>query len=231
MKAFLVLGFFAIACTAGAADFRPPPGCETYMTIQSRGCEVSNYYRCEADQPGHQWRVDFGINGKSYQSKTDSEARWLESFSYSEQLAEQIDSEPDPASLTGLLATSRDTYDFYLTNSARQRLHVVGYDKLTGEEVVIDGVTLKRTEFSLEQTDDFGNLVRRIKGSEYVYPDERTFIGGTSTFELSTGETFPVDGTPKDFIFPGQPGFGSTVPLYECSDMMSSLDALTEDRS
>lgn len=46
----LTLGLLA-ALPAEAGSFTPPEGCETFLTVQARGCRVSNHYRCEADAP------------------------------------------------------------------------------------------------------------------------------------------------------------------------------------
>ena len=48
--------------------------------MQSQGCYVANYYRCEADAPGDQWRVDFDQQGLFYMSKIDAETQWIESY-------------------------------------------------------------------------------------------------------------------------------------------------------
>jgi hypothetical protein len=31
----------------------------------------------------------------------------------------------------------------------------------------------------------------------------------------------PVDGSPRQFIFPGEPGFFSTEPIFDCEATMS----------
>ena len=34
----------------------------------------------------------------------------------------------------------------------------------------------------------------------------------------------PVDGTPRQFVFPGEPGFFTTEPIFDCDATMSGLD-------
>ena len=39
--------------------------------------------------------------------------------------------------------------------------------------------------------------------------------------DLGDGQWLPIDGSPVDFTFPGEPGFASTQPLFDCDAMMS----------
>ncbi len=39
---------------AAAATFTPPEGCTLELTVQSRGCSVTQYYHCSADAEGDQ---------------------------------------------------------------------------------------------------------------------------------------------------------------------------------
>ena len=42
----------ATAQSAMPGVISPPPGCTGWLTVQSRGCRVSNHYRCDADGSG-----------------------------------------------------------------------------------------------------------------------------------------------------------------------------------
>jgi hypothetical protein len=92
----------------------------------------------------------------------------------------------------------------------------------------IDNLPLRRTEFAFTETDGDGNFVRSVKGHEYVSDTFNRFFGGVYIVEEANGERYPADASPLDFILPGEPGFGSTIPLYECRDMMSSLETPME---
>jgi hypothetical protein len=230
----LFLGLLVVPAGLQAADFTAPAGCETFLTVQETGCEVGIYYRCSADPVGHQWRIDFGINGRTYETLIDREARWLKAYSPMTGVAKVIQpGEPDPASFSGLVATGYDSMEFTQLDTDGVTHHYKGYDRLTGETVVIDGQTLKRTEFEVTEWDGEGNFVRRVKGNEYISEEFGRFFGGQSMIEDWTGESYPSDSTPIDFILPGEPGFGSTVPLYQCNEMMSGLftnDGGTDDQ-
>lgn len=194
--------------------FYPPDGCTAELTVQSRSCSLSNIYTCEADQPGENWRVEFDVDGPFFISKIDYETQWLESYDLfptsREVLVQPAD---DPASLTELLETGTDAYDFVQRGEAGP-VRVVGFDRLTGEEVVIDGEPLLVTEFTARHETTDGVMLE-VTGSEYVSVRHRRFIAGTYKGEGANG-AYEIDKTPVDFIYPGEPGFFSKTPLYDC---------------
>lgn len=225
----LVLALTMLSSPALAGTFTPPEGCTAHLTIQSRGCSVSHFYTCEADPKGNQWRADFGYEGQFYESMIDSETQWLESYEVdpygaAPRVKETLDPNPqDPASFSELLETGLDSFDFNLTKETGEKTRVTGFDKLTGKEAVIDGVTLKQTEFEYTQTDSEGKVLRHAKGHEFVSEDYRTFLSGQSEWEAEDGSWTVFNGAPITFILPGEPGFGATKPLFECDGEMSSL--------
>ncbi|WP_299728088.1 hypothetical protein [uncultured Tateyamaria sp.] len=218
----LVILCAVLATPAVAQDgsrFYPPEGCTPELTVQSRGCSVSNIYICSVDQPGENWRIEFDVDGPTFLSKIDSETQWLESYdlfpTYREVLVQPA---TDPASLTELLETGTDSYDFTQHGDSGP-VRVVGYDRLTGEEVVIDGEPLLVTEFSARHETTDG-VVLEITGNEYVSVRHRRFISGTYSGTGING-TFENDGTPVDFIYPGEPGFFTKTPLYDCESSLA----------
>lgn len=213
-----------LAAPAMAGNFTPPEGCTTYLTVQSKGCRVSNHYTCEADPAGDQWRADFDQEGIFFLSRIDREAQWVESFEMNPPARQTLDPNPaDPASFSDLLATGNDSYIFGLSKDTGERSRVRGNDRLTGRQVVIDGVTLQETEFNFTETDTAGNILRRSRGNEYIHPDWRVFFSGPSEWDGGEGTYLPLDGSPVQFIMPGEPGFASTQPLFDCDAVMSSL--------
>ena len=96
-----------------------------------------------------------------------------------------------------------------------------GYDRLTGRSVVIDGITLQETEVDYIESDVMGNVIRRSRGNEYIHPDWRMFFAGPGETDLGDGQWLPIDGSPVDFIFPGEEGFMETQPKYDC-DVLSA---------
>lgn len=228
MRTALLLALTLSSTPAFAGTFLTPEGCTATLTVQSRGCTVSHFYTCEADPKGNQWRADFGLDGQFYQSMIDSETQWLESYEMEGTGnpigKETLDPNPaDPASLTGLIETGIDTFDFNLTKSNGEKTRVTGFDQLTGKTAVIDGFTLRQTEYEYTQTDASGTVLRHSKGREYISEEIRSFFSGSSDWQAEDGTWFTVEGAPISFMKPGEPGFGSTTPLFECDDQMSSL--------
>jgi hypothetical protein len=215
----LILAMAALPAHAGT--FTPPEGCTLNMTVQSRQCRVSNYYTCAADNPGDQWRTDADQEGAFFTSKIDRETQWIESFDTDPPVVQRLVPGPrDPASFSNLLSAGRDDFAFDLTRDDGNDTSVTGYDKLTGETFVVDGIQLQGTEYEFTETDLAGNITRQSRGNEYVHPEWRLFFSGPGE-TLLDGQMLPLDGSPLQFIFPGEPGFAATQPLFECDDVLS----------
>ena len=58
---------------------------------------------------------------------------------------------------------------------------------------------------------------------KYISAEWRLFFSGPSEWDGGDGTYLPIDGSPMQFIFPGEPGFASTQPLFDCDAVMSSL--------
>lgn len=200
-----------------AQDFAPPPGCEGTLTVQMRGCMVTNHFVCEGDPEGVRRHITFREEGASGASVVDAEYQWLESYGAErrETLGEDV---PDPASLTELFETGVDTFDFPVIDDsgpAPQTFRIIGVDELQGEQVEIDGEPLERTRFTMKRLDEAGEEVYSISGAQYVSRERRLFFSGTETFE-SEGTILEGDNTPLQFVEPGEPGFMTEEPLFEC---------------
>ncbi|WP_415401117.1 hypothetical protein [Tateyamaria sp. SN3-11] len=216
----IVLLFGTAAHAQDGSRFYPPAGCTEQLTIQSRGCQVDNIWTCEADAPGDSWRMEFGVDGPRFVSRIDSETQWVESYNlFPTQRRVLVQPSDDPASLTELLATGIDTYDF-LQRAPDRVVRVVGFDRLTGEEVVIDGEPLLVTAFDARHESTSGPFLE-VTGTEYVSVRHRRFIAGTYS-GTHEGEPFEEDNSPVDFIYPGEPGFFTKTPLYDCEASIAS---------
>ncbi len=218
----IVAGLLMLPCAALAqGGFSLPAGCTAYVTVQKADCSVSHLFRCEADPEGYQRRVDLNETGLAYLGVIDSETQWIESFhaadSYTTYLAPGA---ADPASLTELMATGRDGLDFQTVSDLFGLTRYAGEDRLTGETVVIDGVSLQRTAFNMTVFDQAGQAIWEIEGNEFIHPEWRTFLSGTRTF-TTPEEVVTEDGTPVEFIFPGEPGFLESKPRFGCAPVMS----------
>ena len=220
ISALLPLGLLALPANAGS--FTPPAGCTGWMTVQARACRVSNYFKCDGDAPGDQWRADFDQEGIFFSSKIDRQTQWILSIEMNPMVQQTLDpGAADPASFDDLLK-GRDDFDFHLSRDDGTASHVTGHDALTGRTVVIDKIPLQQTEFEFRETDGEGNLLRQSRGNEYVSSDWRVFFSGPSEWDDGSGNGYvPLDGSPMEFIFPGEPGFMSTAPVFECDAVLS----------
>ena len=206
---------------AGAANFTPPDGCRLEITVQNRGCSVSQHYRCSADAPGDQWVTYFTREGATYQSRIDKETRWMESTDLRSGLVDVLeDGAKDDASFSTLMASGKDDFDFWTRSNSGERLHHVGEDQLTGEKVQIDGVPLEVTRFELTTYSESGDVLITRKGQQFISRAQGRFYGGVETSDDWTGARQETNDSPVSFAFPGQAGFGSTRPEYDCDLQM-----------
>jgi hypothetical protein len=207
--------------------FEVPEGCTAFLTVQSRSCIVSHHWTCEGDPEGTHWRVALDTEGAFYLSYTDAEFRWLQSWDLRGGGTDTlITPEEDPASLTELFEEGVDSMIFSIREESAlgtfQRDYT-GFDRLTGETLTVDGRELLVTEFAYEYGTPEGT--RRTEGNQFVHEGWRLFFGGLETVTLPSGETFEGNYSPMEFAEPGEEGFLTTQPQYDCGDMMSALEA------
>ncbi len=219
-----LLTLLAAPQPASAATFRAPQGCNLEMTIQNRGCTVSQIYRCSADPSGYQHVAIFGQDGMTHLSTIDAETRWIESTDPETGLVDRlVEAAEDHASFSTLKATGRDDFDFWTESNTGEKLHHVGYDELTGETVTIDGITLEKTRFQLTTTGSDGQVLIQREGQQFISRANGRFYGGIETYSDWTGASGESNDSPVDFSFPGQPGYGETEPQYDCDMMVAQL--------
>ena len=216
------LFLLVLGSAANAGEFAAPEGCETQFTVQLRGCVVSHHYTCTAT-PGDRWRAEFDEDGPFYVSRIDAEAQWLEATTLRTGIATRVELPArDAASVSRLLETGYDDYDFVEQGSDGQGLQIVGHDRLTGEAVTIDGEPLLRTEFAYRILSASGSELARVEGREFVSEQHRRFFGGERVVHGQQGDQLR-NSTPVEFHYPGERGFLSTTPLHDCGAMMSGL--------
>lgn len=207
----LILPFPAVAQTIELSE-----GCTGFVTVQGSDCTVTHHFTCEEDPEGQIRRMDIDLDGISYMGRIDSEAQWIESLHIRSGHAERLEPTPaDRASFSELLDEGEDSYDFITLSDEIGPTRYAGQDRLTGEEVEIDGVTLLRTEYFITSYDAEGNVKWSSSGREFVHPGWRIFLSGQSTY-ISPGGEFESDNTPVEFAFPGDPGFLSQRPKFNC---------------
>lgn len=228
MKTSIALLICALPVAAAAQAPRQvtlPEGCTAEMTVQTANCTVSHHFTCEGDPEGWRRRVDLDLDGVSYFGAIDRETQWVESVYPRADRREMLAPDPaDPASFTELVETGADSFDFTTLSEQVGETRYVGFDSLTGETVTIDGVDLKRTDYEVRAIGPDGNELWRSAGSEYIDPERRIFLSGTSEVTGPDG-SFTSDDTPVEFIFPDEPGFLSSNPKHGCGATMSKAPA------
>lgn len=228
MKGFLLVALIAFTpSVSNAGVFSLPKGCTAYLTVQMKSCEVTHYWTCENDPQGDHWTVTIHNDGPTFLQYLDREFRWLKGYSQAANVTrELIENEIDPTSLTELLETRRDDFDFKQSVMQNGELigvnHITGYDLLNGRRVTIDGEPLLVTDFEITVTLDNGLGVVRTTGNQFLSERFRLFFQGLEA-ETADGKTTHYDDTPVQFIEPGEAGFLADRPEYGCDAMMSAL--------
>ncbi len=217
----LAIAALSFATPLAAQDqFALPQGCSAFVTVQYKLCSVSHHYTCEGDKDGIQHRVDIDAEGPNFVGTIDAETQWISSLDIRLNVLDRLDPNPtDPASFTELTRKSRDDFDFSTTSENGETIRYRGRDILTGETVVIDDVPLLRTDTYARATATDGTPVWESSGNEYIHLDWRIFLGGQSVTTTPDGN-FQSDDAPIDFHFPGEDGFLSPFPDYNCNALM-----------
>lgn len=229
---FLTAALILTAAPAAAQTFAVPAGCEAFLTVQSRQCVVAHYWTCAAEPEGLFWRVSIDEDGPFYLSQSDEDYRWLRGYGLrNNEETVLVEPEEDPADLDELFETGRDTMIFTVRRregSVESDRTYTGFDALAGGSVEIDGEELLLTEFSYQYETPEGT--RQVSGNQFLSRDRRMFFGGLEITTMPTGEVFEADYSPREFIEPGEDGFLTMTPVYDCGEVMSGWpDRLWED--
>ncbi len=221
MKTTMIAAAIAVLPTITIAqNFSVPEGCEPVLTVQHKGCVAVNVWQCEADNEGEQWLALLGEGGLFSVQKVDTDFQWLETYKVSGNESLILPA-PDPASMTELLANGLDAYEFTITKDSGDET-TVGFDALTGETVVIDGVELLRTEFGGSTLNEAGVEIDQSAGRQFISEKHRLFFFG-EVWDPATPDNV-IDMSPVEFIYPDEPGFFSANPKFECGVIDSRFD-------
>lgn len=210
----------SFALPASAASFTPPRGCETFLTVQHKSCMVSVHWRC-ATQDDTVSSATFSEDGLESVTSYSDDYQWLEAI-YMWDSSREVFIPPaaDPVSISTLLAEGIDTFDFNMRRAQRDRsydIRIVGADELTGETAEIDGYSVDLVRTRVEITAEDGTVEYKAEGLQYLSRSLSQFFLGMERVFADDGSFSDYDDTPVDIIEAGDPGFGMTQPLYNCS--------------
>jgi hypothetical protein len=206
----------------GPSTFSLPAGCDAYLTVQNKDCSVDHHFICEGDPEGNKSRVSLSQMGMTYVGTVDDETQWINSLHVMSDRNEILGENPtDPASLTELIEIGIDTYDFTTISNGTEITRFVGQDSLTGQQFTIDGVTLDETQYNITAYDSAGEVIWKSEGNEFINRNWRFFLAGRSLI-TTPDDQFETDGSPVEFIYPGEPGFLSAHPKHGCGVEMSN---------
>ena len=210
-----------------AADFEPPKGCETFLTVQARQCSVLNLYRCDVANDGTFWEAMHSDMGLESVVTYAASYQWLDALYFWDNSREEyMPPAEDPIDLEALESDGVDTFRFTMRRTAPsedREITAVGADILTGETIVIDGITLDIVQTELQILSADGTVEYHSRGFQYLDRDSGLFFLGPETVYDEAGEGIEYDGSPIDFIHPGEPGFAATRPLYECDQQKAGF--------
>ena len=217
----LALALSVLAAPAVAQDapatFSLPAGCDAFLTVQTESCQVGHHFTCQGDPEGHQRRVTLDEQGMTYVGEIDGETQWISSFHVLSGHRERLESNPvERASISDLIQTGVDDFDFRTLSDEIGTTRYVGQDTLTGREITIDGVTLAETTYDITAFDEAGNEIWSAQGREFISRNWRMFLSGTGTVTTPEGQ-YERSNKPVEFIYPGESGFFSDRPKFECN--------------
>ncbi|MBV7410880.1 hypothetical protein [Maritimibacter sp. DP1N21-5] len=209
-----------------AADFAPPAGCKGVLTVQSRECTLLNLYICEGDDSI--WEATFSADGFDVLAQYSPDYIWRDiAYLWDQSRETFLEPAEDAPSLAELAKTGVDTFRYTVHRTAPgedRLLTIVGADMLSGETVVIDGVTLARVDTELQILDDEGTVEYASRGTQYLDVERGLFFWGKDAVLDADGAETVYDNSPVDFIEPGEPGFGAAVPLYDCNEQKIAFE-------
>lgn len=220
----LVAALSASAIETPYAQVGLPSNCTPQLSVQTRNCSVTNHYSCTATAFSR-FAYSYDSGGLQQAQILTDEYSSIRTFYPSLKgdrttglVIDLAPGAPAPLSLTELIATGRNDYEYeFRRPDPKVVIHYQGFDELTGEAAEIDGISMLVTNFRYERTTTIQENVSKetVSGSQYVNVGLGIFFGGLETYERET-KTVVQDRTPVDLIFPGEPDFMSTTPLYGC---------------
>lgn len=213
MNVKMSFGLLAMIASPAFAQ-EVPPGCTAMVTIQSQSCTVRQVFTCASDTQPLRWVASYGPKGPISVTVLDLGGMPQVMLTGKDKPTGKLDPSGDPADLAKVLAGETDSFDYKLDFDDGTVLKAAGTMALTGSMVEIDGRTLQ--EFQRIEVVAFptGSTSPEMD-NRLLYDAELGLMLNTVTQERESGKLM-MDRTPVDFLFPGEEGAESLVPLYGC---------------
>lgn len=227
------LAFTLPASAQAEIQFEPPIGCQPVLTVQQRSCQVMNHWRCGSGDGVENWYgyfTDGGAVDSFEKNGPDHQFIHVQHFSEGGMFM-GVTAANDNSSLSALVSTGRDNFDvtfsmnlFGIEFDAR----FLGETKLSGKQIKVDGETLSELTSSFAMTfldSDLLGEELNIAGTstDYLLVADEIFMDGTGVVETSEG-TERDDNSPVEIIRPGEDGFFTRIPKYDCGVNSASLN-------
>ena len=155
---------------APSRTFQPPAGCEAYLTVQSAPAR-SRTTSAATPTPRAGSAASTWTRAASPTSAPSTARRsgWSRSTSCPS-TPRRWAPRPTRPSFSELTSTGEDSFDFVTESPEIGQTRYTGEDRLTGETVTIDGVTLDRTEYEIVATTPDGTEAWRGRGARVHQP-------------------------------------------------------------
>lgn len=212
--------FLGLSAPVLAAVPEFPVGCEPFLTVQTLACEVDIYLRCETAD-GREVRVqNYGAEGLDSIEALDGDGSLKFSIDPAGQSGIVVRTGPaEPLSRKAMLkdGVSRFVYpvDFYYRGPDPEPAELTGEFRMTGQEVEIDGHVLKLLEnrMTVALAPPRGPIETIQVG--YYSPEFDVVMEGSGSLRVGDAVQQVRNG-PAAFFGPGESGFLSVAPMFNC---------------
>ncbi len=226
-------GIVALVCFAtlpfgvsAEIDFEPPHGCKPVITAQLRKCSVMNVWRCDENGSTFIWHGFFTSGGVP-----QSLIKFSNDYGFHHSLifgSQQFEMAIRPVASDWSLAELVETGSVEFNGQVLMRkpgdkmvAQRFGYSELSGEKAVIDGEQLTVFESFTTRTGPNGETVGSSSGKHYISERDSVTFPGKYYDVDSSGPGY--DRSPMQIIRPGEEGFFSRIPKYDCGEQTSYL--------
>jgi hypothetical protein len=226
-------GMLACANVAQAKTHYSLFNCDHVLTVQTNACTVEKHFKCPSQTAYSSGISVFGDEGIVFQALMNSEGFTVYENDFFNKIKlrmiPQLSDDISDTSWRSGAPYKMETVYGSTENMPTMRTNTYN-GQLSSEMAIIDGVSLTKGAYHLDQQYSFENTGMKSTVTalgEYFYAkDLDIFFGGhskTKSDELDeNGKPYPErysDETPVDFIYPDEENFKSQAPKYGCQSI------------